>query len=190
MTREEFVAQFFLQLPSNKEKDFPLKKAGRPAAVLIPIVDYGSSLSILLTQRALHLKHHPGQVSFPGGGLDENETAIAGALRETHEEVGIPTDHIEPIGALPLYRTISGYSVRPVVGFLKPQYPVAIDKNEVEDIFEVPVSFLLDQRHHKIHYVERKGFKQPVYFIPWQDKLIWGATAAILRNLSHVIRTS
>ena len=65
-----------------------------------------------------------------------------------------------------------------------------IDKNEVEDIFEVPVSFLLDQRHHKIHYVERKGFKQPVYFIPWQDKLIWGATAAILRNLSHVIRTS
>lgn len=189
MNREQFITQFLLHQPRHKEQDFPLLGKGRPAAVLIPLVDYGNELTVLFTQRALHLKHHPGQISFPGGGLNEGENIFDGAMRETEEEVGIPTGQITTIGALPNFRTISGYCVAPVVGFIEPNYPIAIDENEVSSIFEVPLPFLLNQNNHQVHYAERKGTKQPIYFIPWQDKLIWGATASMLRNLSHLIHS-
>ncbi|WP_338517579.1 CoA pyrophosphatase [Alteromonas gracilis] len=188
MTRNDFIAQFHHFRVPRVEPDYPLRKAGRPAAVLIPIVDYGNTLNVLLTERAYHLKHHPGQISFPGGGVEEQDaTMFDAATREAHEEIGLPPENVDVIGMLPRYRTISGYEISPVVGFVNPNFNPIIDKNEVESAFEVPLAHVLDRKNHLIHTTHRNKQAFPIYFIPWKDKMIWGATAALLRNLSHHI---
>ncbi len=188
MTKNEFIEQFHHLRVPHVEPDYPLSQTGRPAAVLIPLVDYGSELKVILTERAHHLKHHPGQISFPGGGVESSdENLFSTALREAQEEIGLPPMNVEVIGMLPSYRTISGYSIAPVVGFIDPNYTPRIDTNEVESAFEVPLAHLLNRKNHLVHTTHRRNRAFPIYFIPWQDKMIWGATAALLRNLSHHI---
>lgn len=186
MNRLEFLTRFHHVKTVIAESDFPLKEPGRPAAVLIPLIDYGENLTVLFTERAKHLKHHAGQVSFPGGKQeDEDHDLMHTALRETEEEIGITANLIEVIGELPKFRTISQFEVLPYIGFVDPTYRLTLDHNEVESVFEVPLSYLMDQKNHFIHWAKRSNRQQPIYFITWQDKTIWGATASFLRTLSN-----
>ena len=188
MTRTEFLRQFHHLRQPYREPDFPLKTEGRPAAVLIPLMDYGDELTVLLTKRARHLRHHPGQISFPGGAVDAiDNNVFDAALREANEEIGMPQENVEVLGVLPEYRTISGYRVAPVVGLVEPTFTPVIDSNEVDSAFEVPLEHVLDRTNHFVHTAKKGNRSAPIYFIPWNNQMIWGATAAILRNLSHHI---
>ena len=188
MTRTEFLRQFHHLRQTHKEPDFPLKTEGRPAAVLIPLMDYGNELTLLLTKRARHLRHHPGQISFPGGAVDANDNTIFdAALREANEEIGMPKENVEVVGLLPDYRTISGYQIAPVVGLVEPSFTPVIDHNEVDSAFEVPLAHVLNRKNHLVHMARKGNRTSPVYFIPYNNHMIWGATAAIIRNLSHHI---
>jgi 8-oxo-dGTP pyrophosphatase MutT (NUDIX family) len=186
MNKQQFLNQFHHVRQIKAEHDFPLIEEGRPAAVLIPIIEYEDKLNVLFTVRASHLKHHGGQISFPGGKQEPSDSdLIQTALRETHEEIGILPNQVEIIGRLPRYRTVSRYEVVPYIGFIQSPVNLLLDSNEVAQTFEVPLTYLLDQNNHLIHWVKRKEQQFPIYFIPWQDKNIWGATAAFVRNLTN-----
>ena len=186
MNKAQFITRFHHVKQINSEADYPLNAPGKPAAVLLPILEYTSELTVLFTVRASHLKHHAGQVSFPGGKQEPTDKSLVEtALRETHEEVGLSPNKVEIVGSLPLYRTVSRYEVIPYVGFISAPITLALDKNEVDCTFEVPLSYLMDQKNHLIHWVKRKNGPFPVYFIHWKQHNIWGATAAFVRNLSN-----
>ncbi|WP_100657395.1 CoA pyrophosphatase [Alteromonas flava] len=188
MTADEFLTLFHHTRRITAEADFPLRHAGKPAGVLLPLITHESGLNLLLTRRATHLRHHPGQISFPGGRQEDDDTdAIAAALRETHEEIGIPPQQVNIIGQLPDYRTISGYVMQPVIGFVPPGIDLTLDENEVCNAFEVPLEHVLNKENYLIHWVNRQQRNMPVYFIPYGDLYIWGATAAILRTLANHI---
>ncbi|WJG11012.1 CoA pyrophosphatase [Aliiglaciecola sp. LCG003] len=188
MNKNDFLSRFQHARLVTPEADFPLLKPGKPAAVLIPIIERERELTVLFTQRAKHLKHHPGQVSFPGGKQEDYDANLMQtALRETEEEIGIGADKISVIGTLPMFRTVSRFAVTPFVSFVTPEFHLKLDKNEVDNVFEVPLSHLMDQSQHLIHWVNRSGREHPIYFIRWQDKTIWGATAAFVRLLSNHI---
>ncbi len=162
-----------------------------PAAVLVPRVAHAGEPSLLLTLRTAHLHDHAGQVSFPGGRVDpEDSDAIATALRETEEEIGLARKHIEVIGSLPDYQTGTGFTVTPVVALVHPPFELAADTFEVAEIFEVPLSFLMNGANHELRSAEmpnRPG-RRSFYAMPYGDYFIWGATAAMLRNLYHFLR--
>lgn len=186
MNLDEFLPRFHLQQRQCREPDYPLRQPGRSAAVLIPLVNRADGLNVLLTQRARHLKHHPGQVSFPGGAANDSDPDLKyTALRETHEELGLRPTQVEVIGQLSSYRTISRYEVSPFVGLVSHPFTLVPDTNEVETVFEVPLAFVIDHANHDVYYIQRSGTRFPVYAMVWQEHVIWGATAAILRNLSH-----
>ena len=168
----------------------PAGQAYKPAAVLVPLVQR-EALTLLLTQRPLHLKHHPGQISFPGGRAEPSDRdAIATALRETHEEIGLAHQHIEVIGSLPPYHTVTNYAVTPVVALVQPPFALMLDPGEVVDAFEVPLDFILDPANHEKRSRPWQGRERHFYAMPYQDRFIWGATAAMLRNLYHFLRAS
>ncbi len=162
----------------------------RRAAVLVPLLRRPEGLAVLLTRRTDHLNDHAGQVSFPGGRTDpEDADAIATALREAREEVGLQADEIEVIGVLPTYTTVTAYEVTPVVALLDPPRALALDAFEVAEVFEVPLAFLMDPANHRRHAVEFQGIARRFLSMPWgadaagESYFIWGATAAMLRNL-------
>ncbi len=162
----------------------------RRAAVLVPLVRRPTGLAVLLTRRTDHLNDHAGQVSFPGGRTDpEDVDAVATALREAREEVGLVADEIEVIGVLPTYTTVTAYEVTPVVGLLAPPRALALDPYEVAEVFEVPLAFLMDPANHRRHAVEFQGLARHFLSMPWgadaggEPYFVWGATAAMLRNL-------
>jgi 8-oxo-dGTP pyrophosphatase MutT (NUDIX family) len=159
-----------------------------PAGVLIPIIERGASLSVLLTERSLGLKHHPGQVSFPGGRMEASDFDIrATALRETHEEVGIHPSDVDVCGYLEPTATGTGYAVTPVVGFVNPAVELVIDTLEVQSAFEVPLEFLMDERNQENSQRVWKGANVPVITFHHSRYKIWGATAGMLVALRHLL---
>src|SRR6202012_2223360 len=144
------------------------ERAMRKAAVLVPLVRRPEGLTVLLTKRTDHLNDHAGQVSFPGGRTDPEDTdAIATALREAHEEVGLEADEIEVIGVLPTYTTVTAYEVTPVIALLDPPRALKLDPFEVAEVFEVPLAFLMDPANHKRHAAEFQGLKRQFLSMPW-----------------------
>lgn len=160
-----------------------------PAAVLVPLVRRDDGLTVLLTQRTAHLAHHPGQISFPGGRQEEADAdPVAAALRETEEEIGLPPGAIDILGRLDDYVTVTNFRIVPVVGMITPPFTLAPDSFEVKDVFEVPLSFILDPVNHQRHSRDTpSGEKRFFYAMPYQDRYIWGATAAILVNLYEAL---
>ena len=165
-----------------------LKPRLRAAGVLLPVVDRPESPSVLLTERSKVLKHHAGQVSFPGGGMESHdEDIVATALRETHEEVGIAPGHVDVAGYLEPVATITGYAVTCVIGIVPESVKWEADPLEVDEVFEVPLSFLLDEANLQVTERDFEGVKLPVASFHYEGHQIWGATAGMLVRLREKI---
>lgn len=159
-----------------------------PAAVLVPLVDRPGGMTVLLTQRTDHLQSHAGQISFPGGRVEEHDlTPEDTALRETEEEIGLPRARVELVGRLNERKTGTGYLVVPVVGLIAPPFELVPDPGEVAEVFELPLEFALDPANHKFETRIRGGVEQQFYVLPYEDYYIWGLTARLLVNLAEVI---
>ena len=207
MNKQDFLTRFILQRPNygepnlllsnnitnikyNKvsdkknQQEKPLKKA----AVFMPLIQKEDGLHMIFTQRALHLKHHPGQVSFPGGKYEASDLYLSNtALRETEEEIGIKQNNMRLIGKLPSIITTSGYHVTPFIGFVENTDEIKIDHNEVKECFEVPFSFLLTKESFSKQYFIGNKKRHLTYYCTHKNYLIWGATAQMLINLQHQI---
>jgi len=158
------------------------------AAVLVPVIEREPELTVLFTQRTVHLHDHPGQVAFPGGRSEARDgSPIVTALREAEEEIGLPRDRVDVLGTLPEYRTGTGFSVTPVVGLVHPPLDLQIDSFEVAEVFEAPLSFLLDSRNHQRQSLEFAGALRQFWAIPFQGYHIWGATAGMVVSLQHFL---
>jgi 8-oxo-dGTP pyrophosphatase MutT (NUDIX family) len=156
----------------------------RNAAVLVPVIDHESGPSVLLTERASGLRNHSGQIAFPGGRMDpEDPSPIHTALREAEEEIGLPPDAVRPLGYLDAYLSSSNYFVLPVVALVRPGAPLSPNPGEVADVFEVPLSFLMDEANHELHARQWRGMIRQYYAMPFGSRYIWGVTAGILRNM-------
>ena len=179
----ETFKQALLPLTASNTVQSELKAA----AVLMPLVlNKDHQWEVILTKRADHLKHHPGQISFPGGGYEANDMSLqATAIRETHEEIGIAKNKIELLGQLPLLETVSNYQVTPFVGIIAPDYQLAVDQNEVAEVFTVPLSFVTDQTNQKRVSQSFNNRQYTFYTIEYENYNIWGATARILVNFSR-----
>ncbi len=157
--------------------------APRPAAVLVPVIGR-ANLTVLLTQRTDHLPSHAGQISFPGGKMEESDRdPVATALREAQEEIGLDPRFVEPLGFLDAYRTGTGYRIVPVVAIVREGFKLTLDPNEVADVFEVPLAFLMDAQNHATHARSWRGGERRFYAMPFEQRYIWGATAGILKNM-------
>ncbi len=156
----------------------------KTAAVLVPLVEHNTGLTVLLTKRTDHLHHHAGQVSFPGGRVEADDLDVVDtALRETEEEIGLDRGFVEVAGYLGDYETGTGFHVTPVVGFVRLGFDLTVDDFEVADVFEVPLEFLFDPKNHQRHSREYNGRKRQYYAMPYGEFYIWGATAGMLMNL-------
>ena len=157
-----------------------------PAAVLVPLVVHEDGLNVMLTKRTDHLNNHGGQISFPGGRVDDSDRdALHTALRETEEEVGLHSKDIEIIGELDEYIVGTGYLVNPIIGVIEPPFELTLHEGEVAEVFEVPLEFLITPENMKRHAREFEGIKRHYFAITWEEYFIWGATAGMLRNLSQ-----
>jgi 8-oxo-dGTP pyrophosphatase MutT (NUDIX family) len=160
-----------------------------PAAVLVPFVNRPEGLAVLFTERSANLPDHAGQISFPGGRVEPDDVDIdAAALRETEEEIGLARDRVTVLGRLADYETVTGYRVTPVVGWLEPPFSVKPDPIEVADIFEVPLAFLLDPANQQRHFRMLGEIRRDYFAIPYRERYIWGATAAMLMILDRTLR--
>jgi 8-oxo-dGTP pyrophosphatase MutT (NUDIX family) len=155
----------------------------RAAAVLLPIIDRPSGLTVLLTLRASNLRAHSGQVAFPGGKIDAGETPHDAALREAEEEIGLEERFVEPLGWLDPIFTGTGFRVAPLVAMVEPTFMLTVNKLEVDEVFETPFAFLMDAANHRLEEREWQGQRRRYYAMPHEGRYIWGATAGILRNL-------
>jgi 8-oxo-dGTP pyrophosphatase MutT (NUDIX family) len=161
----------------------------KAAAVLILVVNHPEQPTIVLTQRTRHLTDHAGQISFPGGRCcDEDMTPERTALREAEEEIGIDPAKIEILGRLPEYHTSTGFNVTPVVGWIEPPVAFHPDPHEVDEVFEVPLSFLLDAANHRYESAFYKGRMRNYWAMPYQQRFIWGATAGMLVTFMRIVR--
>jgi 8-oxo-dGTP pyrophosphatase MutT (NUDIX family) len=192
--RERFAAgRPFAPEMAGDGRLFDLSREPSPAAVLVPLVQRPDGLAVLLTRRTDHLRDHAGQISFPGGRSEPDDANAADtALREAEEEVGLARRQVEVVGELPVYTTVTSYSVTPVVGLITPPFELALDSFEVAEAFEVPLSFLMTPANHRRHVFTFEGGQRQFLSMPWQgaapdgqvrEYFIWGATAAMLRNL-------
>ncbi len=160
-----------------------------PAAVLVPVVNRPEGLTLLLTQRSADLPDHPGQISFPGGRVEPGDSTPAdAALRETAEEVGLAADRVDVLGELATYETVTGYRVTPIVGWVEPPFILTPDPIEVAEAFEVPLAFVLDPANQQRHFRMLGEMRRDFWAIPYRDRYIWGATAAMLLILDRTLR--
>jgi 8-oxo-dGTP pyrophosphatase MutT (NUDIX family) len=181
-------AGFSAEVDAAIRQYFPASPAA--AAVLVPLVDHDDGLTVLLTQRATHLKNHAGQISFPGGRLEaSDEGPLAAALRETEEEIGLSRQHVSFAGYLDPHLVLSGFWVTPVVGFVQPGFALTLDRSEVDSTFEVPLLHILDPANHKARERTLGTTKVRVYDIPYGEHHIWGATAGLLMSLYKLLNS-
>ena len=164
-------------------------KADVPAAVLIAITDRDES-GVILTTRREHMRTHAGQVAFPGGRIDPGEDAVVAALREAHEEILLEPAAVEVVGSIEPYRTVTGYVVTPVIGVIGPDLPLEPHEHEVADVFEAPLGFILDPANQQRRSALFQGAERHYYEIMWNGRRIWGATAAMIVNLSRRLQWS
>lgn len=179
-----------LELPFKMEKLISPKLMAslRPAAVLVPVMKRREGLSVLLTRRAGHLRSHKGQICFPGGRRDEGDaSAAANAMREAQEEIGLDPKHVEVIGYLDDYPTLTRYRVTPVVGIVCGDAVVQRCEEEVAEIFEVPLAFLLERKNFESKIISRSGLNVPFFEVNHGGYRIWGATAGMLWNLQQKV---
>lgn len=163
-------------------EDIIRQGAQREAAVLIGVLEGEAGPSVLLTERTAKLRSHSGQIAFPGGRVDNTDRTFAEtALREAEEEVGIGSEHLEVVGEMPVYFTGSGYRIHPVLAVISEGYSLQANDDEVASIFDVPLSFLMDEANHKKSSREWQGKRRFFYEMPYEDRYIWGVTAGILR---------
>ncbi len=183
-----------LEAPGVDSSDFDLNPFGwrpavenlRPAAVLIPVTEAGR---IILTMRSAKLKHHPGQIAFPGGKVEASDASpVAAALREAHEEIGLDPAQVEVLGCLPFHQTVTSYRVTPVLGMVRGAFVARPDPSEVEDVFEVPVDHIADTANFRIEGRRWQGQKRYYFTAPFGPYYIWGATARILRALAEGLK--
>jgi 8-oxo-dGTP pyrophosphatase MutT (NUDIX family) len=160
-----------------------------PAAVLVPIVNRPEGLQLLLTQRSADLPDHPGQISFPGGRVEPEDASLAAAaLRESTEEIGLASERVEVLGQLSEYETVTGYRVTPVVGWVEPPFSLLPDPVEVADVFEVPLAFVLNPENRQRHFRMLGTTRRYYWAIPFGERYIWGATAAMLLIFERTLR--
>lgn len=182
MTRDEFLHRFFLHNAPVVKR--PAPKRLRPAAVLIALWERDGELHVILTLRSAKLRHHANQISFPGGRQEPaDKNLYETALREAHEEIGLDPADVQLVGQLQDYPVISNFMVRPYVALVNPSTPLVPQEREVAEIFTVPMHHVMQQREHFVYRLQRFLYDQ-VYFIPYQHRNIWGATAGILRELA------
>lgn len=180
------VARFTPGTTSGIPYDAPAARV--PAAVLVPLVEHAGGFSVLFTQRNAALKAHAGQISFPGGRVEADDAdAVAAALRESREEIGLVAESVEVLGRLDPYVTVTGFEITPIVGAVRPPLDLVPDPVEVDDIFEVPLAFFLDPANHQRHSRVTGGITRAYYAMPYGERYIWGATAGMLLNLYEVL---
>lgn len=187
MNKDEFLSRFTLLKLAKSAQTYQHDTALRAAAVLIVLSEGESdnTLEVLLTKRASHLKHHPSQISFPGGKAEKVDNSIIDtALRETYEEVGISPQSLTVIGQMPPYQTISGFYITPVIALSTSALNYKLDSNEVDEVFHVPLKHFLTTNDHHVITSSRKGKTHDVHFYPYHGRNIWGATAVILKDLA------
>lgn len=190
MPADESVAPLVagVELAQQQQVTALLPARRTPAAVLVPIVQHEQELTVLFTERASHLKHHAGQISFPGGRIEaDDEGPLQAALRETEEEIGLSRQFVEVMGYLPQHLVFTGYCVTPVVALVQPGFDLQIDMGEVASVFEVPLRYLIDPTHHQARDRQIGEIAVRVYDLPYGERRIWGATAGILMNLYRLL---
>jgi 8-oxo-dGTP pyrophosphatase MutT (NUDIX family) len=181
--RERFAApRRFEPVTAGDGHLFRAEREIRPAAVLVPVVRRDDELTVLFTRRTSHLHDHAGQISFPGGRAEPGESPRDTALRETTEEIGLAPGHVEILGDLTDYTTVTGYRVTPVVGLVASPFDLTLDDFEVAEVFEVPLAFLLDPVNHQRNLLMHDGRERHYYAMPYGPYYIWGATAGMLMN--------
>lgn len=172
----------------NPDTVLPEGRVLRPAGVLAPIIKRQDGLHLLLTKRSSALKHHPGQIAFPGGKQDETDTdVIAAAKREALEEIGLPTDLVEVLGTLPAHETVTGFQATPVIAFVRDDFEIKPEPGEVEEVFSVPLSHVLNTAHFLIESRRWRGTRRHYFAVPYGPYYIWGATARMLRAWTHAM---
>lgn len=170
----------------NPDVVLPEGRKLRPAGVLVPVIAGAAGAEVLLTKRSSRLKHHPGQIAFPGGKQDEGDADVtAAALREAEEEVGLPRGHVEVLGTLPTHETVTGFLVTPVIGWIDRDFDVQPEPGEVAEVFRVPLAHVTNVALFTIQSRRWRGTRRHYYTVPFGPYYIWGATARILRGLAH-----
>ena len=169
----------------NYGQDFKRPEKLRAAAVLVAVQEADGVPSVVLTKRSSQLKHHPGQIAFPGGKIDPSDAdTVAGALRETREEIGLMPENVEILGCLPPHETVTGFEVTPVIGLVRAPFDPVPEAGEVSEVFSAPLKHLMDADRYQIQSRYWRGHERFYYVVPWGPYYIWGATARILRALA------
>jgi 8-oxo-dGTP pyrophosphatase MutT (NUDIX family) len=166
-----------------QNEPFEPPREPKHAAVLVPVVTYADEPALILTERSTSLRQHSGQIAFPGGRVDGDESVLTAAYREAEEEIGLDRSVVRPVGYLDPYLSTTGYLIMPVVGLVPPAYSLSLNPNEVADAFEVPLGFLMDPLRHEMQTREWRGKLRRYYAMPYGERYIWGVTAGIIRNL-------